>query len=189
MSALSCEPSGCSSSRADLVVRLRKSAIKASILGRQCLAAELVKGGLAAGPKVELELVGEVEQVPPGIAIAARELFDQVLDPRRRSGEETFFVANRERYFLAQRRLQQNLKIGRNRADKLGASVSQISVRLASALGRQRHKPAVINFKQLIVLRVKPCRLVGWTQANHGVSKRGGSTLFGKHSAVYHKAR
>ena len=52
------------------------------IFGCQRLAAELFEGGLAAGPKVELELVSKIEQVAPGMAIAACELLGQVFDSR-----------------------------------------------------------------------------------------------------------
>jgi hypothetical protein len=53
---------------------------------RERFAGELFKRGLAARPEIEPKFVGEIEQVAPGIAIAARKLFDQLLAlVRRRS--------------------------------------------------------------------------------------------------------
>ena len=66
---------------------------------------------MSSGP----ELIGEIEQIPPRIAVAARELIDQLFDASCGFGQDSFFVADGERDLLAESGLQQKFEIGGNR--------------------------------------------------------------------------
>ena len=85
------------------------------VFGRKRLAGEFFEGRLAAGAEIEPKFVGKIEQVPSRIAVAARELVDQLFDAGRGLGQNPFFIADGERDFLAERRLQQGFQIRCNR--------------------------------------------------------------------------
>ena len=85
------------------------------VLRRKCFAGQLVERSLVAGAEIEPQFVGEIEQVAPRIAVAARKLIDELFDADGGLGQNPLLIADRQGDLFAERRLQQGLEIRRDR--------------------------------------------------------------------------